>query len=85
MLWVVSQQNVCMERPVPADWPGAIEDLIDRHAELLAGCRTCVRELCTLGRGRSWPGSGKNVDLLIVGSPVTTPPLAAGSRQFPAA
>jgi nucleotide-binding universal stress UspA family protein len=68
VLWVVSVHDVRTETPVPADWPGAIEDLIDRHAELLAGLPD-VHGRVTYGRPRvELVMLGKDVDLLIVGS-----------------
>jgi nucleotide-binding universal stress UspA family protein len=68
VLWVVSVQDVLTERRVPADWPGAIEDLIDRHAELLAGSQD-VHGRVTYGRPREELVTlGTDVDLLIVGS-----------------
>ena len=42
VMWVVSLQNVREEKPIPADWPSAIDELIDRHAEYLAGLRACT-------------------------------------------
>lgn len=68
LLWVVSMQDVRSERPIPADWPGAIEDLIDRHAKRLAGLRN-VHGLVTYGGPREdLVRFGKGLDLLIVGS-----------------
>ena len=68
VLWVVSLQDVRTERPVRADWPGAIEDLIDRHAEHLAGLQD-VHAVVAYGSPREeLVKLGKDVDLLIVGS-----------------
>jgi nucleotide-binding universal stress UspA family protein len=68
VLWVVSLQDVRSERPVPADWPGAIDDLIDRHAERLAGLQD-VHGLVAYGRPREELAKlGQDVDLLVVGS-----------------
>jgi nucleotide-binding universal stress UspA family protein len=68
VLWVVSVQDVRTETPVPADWPGAIEDLIDRHAELLAGLQDVHGRVTYGGPRVELVTFGKEVDLLIVGS-----------------
>ena len=68
VLWVVSLQDVRTERRAPADWPGAIEDLIDRHAELLAGLRDVRGRVAYGGPGEELVRLGDDVDLLIVGS-----------------
>ncbi len=66
-LWVVSLQTV-REEPIPADWPSAIDELIDRHAEYLAALQG-VRGVITYGGPREELAQfGKNLDLLIVGS-----------------
>ena len=68
LLWVVSLQDVRTERPVPADWPGAIDDLIDRHAELLAGLPDVHGRVAYGGPGEELVRLGEDVDLLTVGS-----------------
>ena len=68
VLWVVSLQNVREEKPIPADWPSTIENLIDRHAERLAGLQG-VHGVVTYGGPREeLVQFGKDLDLLIVGS-----------------
>ena len=67
VMWVVSLQNVREEKPIPADWPSAIDELIDRHAGYLAGLH--VHGVVTYGGPREELAQfGKNLDLLIVGS-----------------
>jgi nucleotide-binding universal stress UspA family protein len=68
VLWVVSLHDVRTERPVPADSPGAIEDLIDRHAELLAGLQDVHGRVAYGPPGEELVRLGEGVDLLIVGS-----------------
>ena len=68
VMWVVSLQNVREEKPIPADWPSAIDELIDRHAGYLAGLHG-VHGVVTYGGPREELAQfGKNLDLLIVGS-----------------
>ena len=68
VLWVVSLQDVRTQRPVPADWPGAIEDLIDRHAELLAELQDVHGRVAYGLPGEELVRLGEDVDLLTVGS-----------------
>jgi nucleotide-binding universal stress UspA family protein len=68
VMWVVPLQDARTERPVPSDWPGAIEDLIDRHAERLAGLHDVHGLVAYGGPREELVRLGKHVDLLIVGS-----------------
>lgn len=66
--WVASLQNVREEKPIPADWPKAIDELIDRHAGYLAELPG-VHGVVTYGGPREeLVQFAKNLDLLIVGS-----------------
>lgn len=65
---VVSLQEVREEMPVPADWPAAIDELIDRHAGELAQLEG-VRGVVIYGDPREELAQfGKALDLLITGS-----------------
>jgi nucleotide-binding universal stress UspA family protein len=73
LLWVVSLQNVREEKPIPADWPKAIDALADRHADELAQLDD-VHGVVTYGGPREDLAQfSKTVDLLIVGSPAYGP------------
>ena len=66
--WVVSLQEVREDKPIPADWPSAIDELVERHAELLAQVEG-VEGIATYGGPREeLVQAGKELDLLIVGS-----------------
>jgi nucleotide-binding universal stress UspA family protein len=68
LLWVVSPQDVHEEKSVPPDRPSAIDELIDRHAERLAGMQD-VHGVVTYGGPRQELAQfGKDLDLLIIGS-----------------
>jgi len=68
VLWVVSLQNVREEKPIPADWPSAVDELIDRHAARLARLQD-VHGVVTYGGPREeLVQFGKDLDLLVVGS-----------------
>ncbi len=67
-LWVVSLQKVREEQPIPADWPGAIVELLHR-------CSQRLRELGDVDGAAAFAGPreelarfGNELDLLIVGS-----------------
>jgi nucleotide-binding universal stress UspA family protein len=65
---VVSLQEVREEKPVPVDWPAAIDKLIERHADELAQLEG-VHGVVTHGDPREELAQfGKGLDLLIVGS-----------------
>ena len=66
--WVVSLQEVREDKPIPADWPSAIDELVERHAERLAQVDG-VEGIVTYGGPREeLVQVGKELDLLIVGS-----------------
>lgn len=66
--WVVSLQEVREDKPIPADWPDAIDELIERHAQQLAQLHG-VHGVVTYGGPREELAQfGKQLDLLIVGS-----------------
>jgi nucleotide-binding universal stress UspA family protein len=68
VLWVVSLQDVREEKPIPADWPEAIDELIERHADRLAQL-VGIHGVVTYGGPREELAQfGKDLDLLIVGS-----------------
>ncbi|HTP21312.1 MAG TPA: universal stress protein [Solirubrobacteraceae bacterium] len=68
VLWVVSLQNVREEKPIAANWPSAVDELIERHAERLARLHD-VHGVVTYGGAREeLVQFGKHLDLLIVGS-----------------
>jgi nucleotide-binding universal stress UspA family protein len=56
------------EKPIPADWPSATDDLIDRHAERLAGMHDVHGVVAYGGPREELAKFGKELDLLIVGS-----------------
>ena len=68
VLWVVSLQNVREEKPIPADWPNAIDRLIDRHAKRLAELQDVYGVVTYGGPREELAQFGKDLDLLIVGS-----------------
>lgn len=68
VLWVVSLQDVREDKPIPADWPSAIDDLIDRHAERLAGMHDVHGVVRYGGPREELAEFAKDLDLLIVGS-----------------
>ena len=66
--WVVSLREVREDKPIPADWPSAIDQLVERHAECLAQFEG-VEGIVTYGGPREeLVQAGKELDLLIVGS-----------------
>ena len=66
--WVVSLQEVHEDKPIPADWPDAIDELIENHSEELAQLDG-IEGMVTYGGPREELGqAGKALDLLIVGS-----------------
>ena len=66
--WVVSLKEVREDKPIPADWPSAIDRLVARHAESLAQIEG-VEGIVTYGGPREeLIQAGKELDLLIVGS-----------------
>lgn len=68
VFWVVSFLEVRAEKPIPADWPRAIEDLRRRHADRLAQLPG-VHGVVTYGGAREeLVRFGTDLDLLIVGS-----------------
>lgn len=67
-IWIVSLQNVREEEPIPADWPQAAEELVERCAERLSQMEG-VHGIATYGDPREELARfGKDLDLLIVGS-----------------
>ena len=65
---VVSLQEVREDKPIPADWPGGIDELIEGHSEELAQL-DAVEGVVTYGGPREeLVQAGKELDLLIVGS-----------------
>lgn len=67
-MWVVSLQDVKEEKPIPADWPAAIEKLIDRHVDRLARLEGVRGDVTYGGPREELAEFGKRLDLLIVGS-----------------
>jgi nucleotide-binding universal stress UspA family protein len=66
--WVVSLQEVGEDKPIPADWPDAIDELIESHSEELAQLHG-IEGVVTYGGPREELGqAGRELDLLIVGS-----------------
>jgi nucleotide-binding universal stress UspA family protein len=66
--WVVSLQEVREDKPIPADWPDAIDELIESHSEELAQLHG-IEGVVTYGGPREELGqAGRELDLLIVGS-----------------
>jgi nucleotide-binding universal stress UspA family protein len=66
--WVVSLEEIREDKPIPADWPSAVDELIARHAESLAQVEG-VEGIVTYGGPREeLVQVGKELDLLIVGS-----------------
>ena len=66
--WIVSLQHVRDEKPIPADWPREIDELIERRAQALAQIGD-VHGVVTYGGPREELAQfGKDLDLLIVGS-----------------
>jgi nucleotide-binding universal stress UspA family protein len=65
---VVSLQEVRDEKPVPADWPAAIDKLIERHADELAQLEGVYGVVTYGGPREELAQFGKALDLLITGS-----------------
>jgi nucleotide-binding universal stress UspA family protein len=66
--WVVSLQDVREDKPIPADWPSAIDELVERHAESLAQVEGVEGVVTYWGPREELVQAGKELDLLIVGS-----------------
>ena len=67
-LWVVSLQSVREEKPIPADWPKAIDELIERCSERLGELRDVEGAVAYGGPREELARFGSELDLLIVGS-----------------
>lgn len=67
-LWVVSLSEVQEEKPIPADWPQAIDELIERHSERLAQIDGVTGVVTYGGPREELVKFGRDLDLLIVGS-----------------
>jgi nucleotide-binding universal stress UspA family protein len=65
---VVSLQEVREDKPIPADWPDAIDELIERHSEELAQLDGVEGVVIYGGPREELVQAGKELDLLIVGS-----------------
>ena len=66
--WVVSPQEVREDKPIPADWPDAIDELVKSHSEELAQLDG-IEGVVTYGGPREELGqAGQGVDLLVIGS-----------------
>jgi nucleotide-binding universal stress UspA family protein len=66
--WVVSLEEVREKRPIPAEWPDAIDELVAAHARRLAKLDG-VRSVVSYGGTREdLVEAGRELDLLIVGS-----------------
>jgi nucleotide-binding universal stress UspA family protein len=65
---IVSLQHVRDEKPIPADWPREIDELIERHAQALAQIEDVHGVVTYGGPGEELAQFGKDLDLLIVGS-----------------
>ena len=67
-MWVVSIQQVQEDKPIPADWPQAIAELLESHADRLAQLDS-VDGIASYGGPREdLTHFSKSLDLLIVGS-----------------
>jgi nucleotide-binding universal stress UspA family protein len=66
--WVVSLQEVREDKPIPADWPSAVDELVERHAESLAQVEGLEGIVTYGGPREELVQAGKELDLLIVGS-----------------
>jgi nucleotide-binding universal stress UspA family protein len=67
-LWVISREDVREEKPIPADWPSATDDLMGRHADQLAQLDGVGGLVACGGPREALAELGTDVDLLIVGS-----------------
>lgn len=67
-IWVVSLQEVREDKPIPADWPAAIDELIERHADELAQVDGVQGTVVSGGPREELVEAGKQLDLLISGS-----------------
>ncbi len=67
-LRVISLQDVREERPIPADWPQAIDELIERQTKQLGKIDGVAVGVRYGGPREDLVQFGKDLDLLIVGS-----------------
>lgn len=67
-LWVVSLQSVRENKPIPADWPDAIDRLVDQCSQRLQGLGDVDGAATYGGPREELVRFGKELDLLIVGS-----------------
>jgi nucleotide-binding universal stress UspA family protein len=67
-LRVISLEDVREERPIPADWPQAIDELIERQTKQLGHIDGVVAQVIYGGPREELVQFGEDLDLLIVGS-----------------
>lgn len=67
-MWVVSHQDVREEKPIPADRPAEIDELISRHSARLSELERVVGIATYGGPREELAKFGKDLDLLVVGS-----------------
>jgi nucleotide-binding universal stress UspA family protein len=67
-LWVISLQMVREEKPIPADWPAAIVELLDRCSHRLQELGDVDGAAAFAGPREELARFGEELDLLIVGS-----------------
>ena len=72
-LRVISLQDVREERPIPADWPQAIDELIERQTKQLGQIDGVAGAVTYGGPREELVQFGKDLDLLIVGSRASGP------------
>jgi nucleotide-binding universal stress UspA family protein len=65
---VISLQEVREDKPIPADWPAAIDELTKRHSQELAQLDGVEGAVIYGGPREDLVQAGNDLDLLIVGS-----------------
>jgi nucleotide-binding universal stress UspA family protein len=68
VLWVVSLEDVREEKPIPADWPSATDDLVDRRTKQLAQLEGVRGVAAYDGPREALVRFGEDLDLLVLGS-----------------
>ena len=66
--WVVSLEDLQGEKPIPADWPREVDELIELHTERLTQLKGVHGVVIYGGPREELAQAGQNFDLLIVGS-----------------
>ncbi len=67
-LWVVSLQDVCEERPLPADWPETAESMLSRCRDQVQALEGIEGDSVYGGPREELSRLSDSVDLMIVGS-----------------